>query len=299
MNKRGSLRKENRKLGKVWVLRYLKTREADQKRVESTVVIGSVKNFPSERSAWEEVGRQHLQLHRPNRVRKTFTDLAEHYILHELGDQADAAIPKSVNTIAANLRILRKRLIPNWGNRVAVAIEPLEIEGWLKSLRQSEQLENPTLHKARSVMSLVYKSAQRYGLISRQREANPLHFVRCQTQSEYEAITCSLEQVRLILAELEKNGRHLERLVALVAIATGLRISECLGLQWQDVDCAGQRMFVRRTWIRGNVGKPKTKASRATVPMHLMLALEMLQWHKQSPWAVPTDWVFASERMGG
>jgi hypothetical protein len=107
-----------------------------------------------------------------------FSDLAAHYIEHELGDQSDAVDPKSHSTIGAYKRIIRKRLIPRWGKRVALGIEPLEIEQWLKAVKREEQLENPTVDKIRRVMSLVYKSGMRYGLIPRDEESNPLRFVR-------------------------------------------------------------------------------------------------------------------------
>jgi len=48
--------------------------------------------------------------------------------------------------------------------------------------------------KARRVMSLVFKHGQRYGLIPRNQESNPLLFVRCKIQSDYEAIILTAEQ---------------------------------------------------------------------------------------------------------
>jgi integrase len=70
-----------------------------------------------------------------------------------------------------------------------------------------------------------------------------------------------------------------ERTLTLLAAGTGLRISECLGLQWHDVDFADQRIHVRRTWVHGRLGSPKTKASKAPVPMHSLLAdFDTLIW---------------------
>jgi hypothetical protein len=48
-------------------------------------------------------------------------------------------------------------------------------------VKKDEQLENPTVDKMRRVMSLVYKSGMRYGLIPRNEASNPLRFVRCKT----------------------------------------------------------------------------------------------------------------------
>jgi integrase len=47
-----------------------------------------------------------------------------------------------------------------------------------------------------------------------------------------------------------------------LAAGTGLRISEYLGLQWQDVSFAEAVIQVRRTWTCGKVGWPKSKASK-------------------------------------
>src|SRR3954469_5205092 len=56
--------------------------------------------------------------------------------------------------------------------------------------RLSRQMDvaNPTLDKTRRVMSLVYKHGQRYGLLPRNQESNPMRFVRCKTTSGYEAM---------------------------------------------------------------------------------------------------------------
>jgi integrase len=43
----------------------------------------------------------------------------------------------------------------------------------------------------------------------------------------------------------------------------GLRVSECLGLQWQDVSFAEAVIQVRRTRTCGQAGWPKSKTSKA------------------------------------
>src|SRR6266852_4731172 len=102
----------------------------------------------------------------------------------------------------------------------------------------------------RRVMSMVYRHGQRYGLISRSQESNPMRFVRCKTTSGYEAIIITPEQAY----EVVRNLREPERTLTLLAAGTGLRISECLGLQWQDANFADGMIHVRRTWTCGPSG---------------------------------------------
>jgi len=180
------------------------------------------------------------------------------------------------------------QLIPRWGQRIALGIEPLEIERWLQALHREKKLAYPTLDKIRRVMSLVYCQGQRHGLIPREKGGNPVRLARCRTTSDYEAMILTPEQSFSILPALPEP----ERTLALLAAGTGLRISECLGLQWGDIDFAIQQIQVRRAWVHGRLWEPKTKASRAPVPLHPLLANSLHDWQRATPYAQPSDWVF-------
>jgi integrase len=278
------------------MLFFRAVRESDGKRVEKKIPICLVRDFSSKNAAWAEVERQHLHINKMNfRGRVTFADLAKHYSEHELGDQTESVNPKAHTTIGAYKRVLRNRILPRWGKRVALSIEPLEIEQWLKALEGKEGLENPTLDKMRRLMALVYKHGQRYGVIPRNEESNPMRFVRCKTTSEYEAMILSPEQAFGVMLNLPEP----ERTLTLLAAGTGLRISECLGLQWNDVSFAETVIYVRRTWTCRAVGLPKSKASKAPVPLHPLLAEFMFRWQRQTPYSQSSDWVFPSFRLKG
>jgi len=61
-------------------------------------------------------------------------------------------------------------------------------------------------------------------------------------RSVYEAMILKQEHTYAVLLYL----REPERTLTLLAAGTGLRISECLGLQWQDVSFDEGMIHVRR-----------------------------------------------------
>lgn len=52
------------------------------------------------------------------------------------------------------------------------------------------------------------------------------------------------------------------RAMIVVALRTGLRLGELLGLRWQDVDLRGGKLVVRQNIVRGVVGTPKSGKAR-------------------------------------
>ena len=106
------------------------------------------------------------------------------------------------------LRYLNRWILPRWETTAALGMKPLEVEQWLKFLHSEHQLENTTLDKMRSVMNVVYKHGQRYGLIPREDSANPMRFVRCKTTSDYIPVIVSPEQAFDILLNIKEPGRR-------------------------------------------------------------------------------------------
>ena len=56
---------------------------------------------------------------------------------------------------------------------------------------------------------------------------------------------------------------------------------------------------VRRTWTCGQVGWPKSKASKGPVPLHPLLAEFMFRWKRKTLYSQPGDWVFPSFKLKG
>ncbi len=285
---RGCLRVEPRKAGDTWVLRFYITRESDGRRVEHKVPVGLVRDLKSESAAWAEVDRLHLhqQINQPTcRGRVTLGDIAAHYEQNEL-------LKRAHTTQYLHKHIIRDYLNPRWGRNVAVGIESLEVEKWLAAL----DLANPTRAKIRAVMTRLYSHAQKHKLIPRDQASNPMNWVSLESEaSNHDPVILTPQEAWALVSEFPL----LERTLTILTAATGLRISECLGLQWQDIDYNGHRILVRRRWIDGDIDGPKTRASGRPVPLSEALAEVLQTWQCATLYSRPEDWVFASTRMRG
>ena len=139
------------------------------------------------------------------------------------------------------------------------------------------------------------------GLLRDRRRSNQLNYaphrksIPNDYRSGYEAMILTREQAYAVLLNLQEP----ERTLTLLASGTGLRISECLGLQWQDISFADAMIHLRRTWTCGQVGLPKSKASKGPVPLHPLLAEFMLLWKQKTTYSQAGDWVFPSTRLNG
>jgi integrase len=93
-----------------------------------------------------------------------------------------------------------------------------------------------------------------------------------------------------------------DRLMLATALYTGLRISELLGLTWNDIDFDRGVVHVRAQLSRAHRREParrvapKTAASVRDIPLVAELALLLAAHKLATPFAAGTDWVFATSR---
>ena len=131
-----------------------------------------------------------------------------------------------------------------------------------------------TLHKA-------LKQAVRWSLLPR----NVTDAVEPPRIKKNEISPLNEEQVRKLLESA--RGDKLEALYIL-AITTGMRQGEILGLQWKDIDIGSGIVRVNRTIFNGVVSPPKTAKSRRSIKLSKS-ALTALKNH-----GVTSEWVFST-----
>src|SRR5437870_11748506 len=192
---------------------------------------------------------------KPVPMKITFGEVLQQYLAYGKKKTGEDKAHSSKNTDGRNARLH----LSHWSKYVAKEIEPLEIQEWIDGL--SKGLRS----KLRSMMSAVYNHGQKFGMIPRSEESNPMKWVSATTVSDYEAVSLSPEES---FAILERIGDPLVRVLVIVVAVTAIRIGEALGLRWSDVDWKKLKINIRRDWVDGELGRPKSRASKAAVEMH-------------------------------
>jgi integrase len=159
-------------------------------------------------------------------------------------------------------QITRTHIVPMLGAIKLKALTPTHVRGLYKEKLSSlsprtVQYIHVTLHKA-------LKQAVSDGLIPR----NATEAVKPPQVRREEIRPLTPEQVKMLLDAA--SGDRLEALYVL-AVHTGLRQGELLGLKWDDIDLQARTLQVRRalTTAKGGprLAAPKTKGSRRRVSL--------------------------------
>jgi len=276
----GSLSREVRKAGPaVWVFRWREN--ASEGRVNRKVVVDMSEQFPTKTAAKRAVETLRTTINAGNAaVPVTVRELVTHYEDKELPSKAFS----TQRTIQTSLKIW---VLTKWGEHRLLDVRTVDVETWLRSL----SLANQTKAKIRNVMHVVFSHACRHEWLAK----NSISLVRQSAKREKLPDVLELDEMKNLLAELENPARALVFLTA----ATGLRVSEALGLKWSDVDFTAGEILLSRAVVHQHVGDMKTEASQKPVPIDGALLQTLQDWRKHAIYRNPADWVFASPYMDG
>jgi integrase len=85
------------------------------------------------------------------------------------------------------------------------------------------------------------------------------------------------------------------RTMVIVAMCTGMRVSEVLALRWEHIDFEAGAMLVQQGVVNGRIGRVKTEASNDYIPLDPAFAQILRDWRG----ARTTGLVFPSHVTGG
>ncbi len=167
----------------------------------------------------------------------------------------------SPRTVVHHRYILDRYLLPRFGDLALDRVLPAEIDGFYAALRgPSRNLAPATVRRIHGVLRAALAQGVKWGwlLANPADRATPPRVVPPDIQPP------AIDDLRRILALVDAKDTALRTFLRM-AIVTGARRSQLLGLQWRDVDLAGRSVLFRRGVVDGpdGVAVKSTKNHRA------------------------------------
>jgi integrase len=141
--------------------------------------------------------------------------------------------------------IYYKNLIkPSLGHLKIQQINPLHVQKFINELVNERKYSEHTIHLIYRIISASFKKAKIINLI----KENPAIGVTLPKIRKKEMNLWSLEQVNCFIREAKKVKRLTRCYTGfLIALLTGMRQGEILGLRWKDIDMEKQTIYIRQT----------------------------------------------------
>lgn len=180
----------------------------------------------------------------------------------------------SITTYNVYMRTCKKYIIPLLGDTKLSNIRPIHIQNYVDDL--VGLLSPKTIKIHLNILNLAFKRAYRLKLI----KENVVQYIEVPKGKKFKNEIYNSEDMRLLLEK--SKGTSLE-LPIVIASGLGLRISEILGLTWNNIDFNDYTITVDKITVRDG-GKvilkdPKTESSVRTItaPKEIISMLKQLK----------------------
>lgn len=186
-------------------------------------------------------------------------------------------------------QIVDLQIVPTWGRTRLAQLTPAAVEQGLHRLMEGG-LSHRTVGHVRAVLRASLSDAVREGLLAR----NVAALAKAPRVAHEPPKVLTPSEVRAVIDAMPNDG--LRRLVS-VALNTGLRQGELLGLRWPDVDLLGREVHVTQALQRFGgeyrLVEVKSASSRRTVPLTeaaLTALEEQRHWQVEARLAAGGRW---------
>ena len=268
---------------KVWVLRWREDvlqPDAAVIRIQRAETLGPVSTITRQQARailQERVGTLNQSQRRPQA-----TMAFEEFVRVQWRPNAELALKKS--TVKYYGSQLDRHIFPALGSCSLCELSRGRIEALLSNLRQKGHASG-TIRGVRATLSTVLQAAVERGYLDK----NQAHGIRIRTTgTRIERRFYSPAQIRQLIPELAEPCRT----VVLLAVLTGMRIGEILGLRWKRVDLLCGTIEVAETYSDGEFGTPKTRSSNRVLPMSGFLRSVLESHRARSRSNSPSELVF-------
>jgi integrase len=252
----------------------------------------------AERALGQRLGEVERGLRKP--PRRTFADLAAEFEAVSL-----AAKPRKPSTLVDYRSTLPNHLCPAFGaeDLAALSRRPEAFERYAAE-KLAAGLSPKTVRNHLGLLRLLFRQARKWRWVSE----NPLELVDPPPAEAPEAevltpaeIARLLTAYRELAAEATPSERYwydAARRMTVLALSTGLRRGELLGLRWANVELLERRLHVRQAWVRGEMTTPKSRAGRRTIPLGPRALAALEEQYAASRYQAPECVVFGHEALG-
>ena len=202
----------------------------------------------------------------------TFQEFVDRWLL----DYAEVDGNLAPKTLFRYKEILNSRVIPALGHMKIAQIRPMHLNKFYKSLQQEGVrkdgkkggLSNKTILQHHAIISSILNDAVQWEVIS----SNPAAKVAAPKVKKAEVAYYDEEETAALLAALEKEPTEaLKYKVAVVlALTTGCRRGELLGLEWSDINFEDSTINIQKaaqylTGIGHITKDPKNESSKRVI----------------------------------
>ena len=185
--------------------------------------------------------------------------------------------------------MLRKHLLPRFGDRMICEVTRQEIQAYVAHLTQQGYAPRSIDH-VHDVLSAILRTAVKWGHLQ-ENPARGVDLPKLKCVRPKWALTPS--QAALLLNDLSS----LPRTMAGLAILSGLRRGELFALRWRDIDEQTRLLTVREAVYDGVFATPKTEAGSRQIPLSDSALTLIVEWKAHIGDAKPDALVF-STKMG-
>ena len=179
---------------------------------------------------------------------------------------------------------VRKHLVPALGAVQLDKLAPADLQRFYLRKLQEDNLAPKTISNLHACLHRALQQAVKEQMIP----FNPCDAVDLPRKETVEISVLTREQQAKLMRE---SYRHRYGVFIRLALSTGMRIGEIVGLRWDDIDFANRILFVRSTLNRlptidGEsktqifVGTPKTKNGRRSIPLFDAIISDLQDWRK-------------------
>jgi len=173
-------------------------------------------------------------------------------------------------TVRGYRRGLELRILPTLGHEKLSALARADVQA-LADRMTAEGLAASTVQNTLDPLRVIYRRALRRDVVA----VDPTEGLELRTPDGRRERIASPEEAAALLAALTVE----ERALWATALYAGLRRGELRALRWSDVDLAGRRVRVERSWddCDGERDGPKSDAGRRSVPILALLAPDLVE----------------------